>query len=487
MKYSLKLLFACVFLFTSCLKQKESPFQKYFNPATLRIDYFHTGDAQSESVSLDEMYRYDHWAGSELNLIDPLDYGAYYHKIYDLSSGELIYSRGFDSYFKEYQTSAPALNGEVKQFHESAIVPLPKANVIFALERRDKSGQLQEVFRTEIDPAAALQTVNDLDIHIYTSQESGPSAVKADIAIIGEGYTVEENQKFQDDLKRFTEYFFRAEPCKSNRERFNIRGVLKPSRDSGIDEPRAGIDKNTAVNATFNSMGSERYVLTEDNKSLRDIAGHVPYDALYIMVNSSRYGGGGIYNFYCVYTSDNMDSDYLMVHEFGHSFFGLADEYYTSSTAYNDFYSPDYEPAEPNITALKNPENVKWQDLLSEGIAVPTPWAKAEFDSLDLIWQQERAELNDHIAKLQKERAPDAEVLAAKALYDQKSAARDKDVQQYLESSEFAGKVGAFEGAGYMSTGLYRPSINCIMFTRTDYFCPVCRKAMQEVIDSYSN
>jgi hypothetical protein len=257
--------------------------------------------------------------------------------------------------------------------------------------------------------------------------------------------------------------------------------------DSGIDEPRAGIDKNTAVNATFNSMGSERYVLTEDNKSLRDIAGHVPYDALYIMVNSSRYGGGGIYNFYCVYTSDNIDSDYLMVHEFGHSFFGLADEYYTSSTAYNDFYSPDYEPAEPNITALKDPENVKWKHLLSEGIAVPTPWAKVEFDSLDLNWQQERAELNDHIAKLQKDEAPDAEVLAAKTLYDQKSEARNQAVQQYLESSEFAGKVGAFEGAGYMSTGLYRPSINCIMFTRTDYFCPVCRKAMQEVIDSYSN
>jgi hypothetical protein len=234
-------------------------------------------------------------------------------------------------------------------------------------------------------------------------------------------------------------------------------------------------------------MGSERYVLTEDNKSLRDIAGQVPYDALYIMVNSTRYGGGGIYNFYCVYTSDNIDSDYLMVHEFGHSFFGLADEYYTSSTAYNDFYSPEYEPAEPNITALKDPENVKWKDLLSEGIAVPTPWAKVEFDSLDLNWQQERAELNDHIAKLQKDEAPDAEVLAAKTLYDQKSEARNQAVQQYLESSEFAGKVGAFEGAGYMSTGLYRPSINCIMFTRTDYFCPVCRKAMQEVIDSYSN
>ena len=346
---------------------------------------------------------------------------------------------------------------------------------------------MKEVFRKTIDPEVAQTKSLDPDVRIYTSLENGNSNVKADIAIIGEGYTVGEDQKFQDDLKRFTEIFFRADPFRSNKDKFNIRGVLKPSQDSGVDEPRAGIDKNTSVNATFNSMGSERYLLTEDNRSLRDIAGHVPYDALYIMVNHTRYGGGGIYNFYCVYTSDNINSDYLMVHEFGHSFFGLADEYYTSSTAYNDFYSSDYEPAEPNITALKDPKNIKWKHLLSEGIEIPTPWAKKQYDSLDLIWQAHRADLNDDIFLLQKNGASEEEVKLAKADYDNQSKERSIEVQEYLENSGFAGKVGAFEGAGYTSTGLYRPSVNCIMFTRTDYFCPVCTDAMIKVIDSYSD
>lgn len=233
-------------------------------------------------------------------------------------------------------------------------------------------------------------------------------------------------------------------------------------------------------------MGSERYVLTEDNKSLRDIAGNAPYDALYIMVNSTRYGGGGIYNFYCVYTSDNINSDYLMVHEFGHSFFGLADEYYTSSTAYNDFYSPDYEPSEPNITAMHDPEHIKWKDMLSEGIELPTPWSKKEYDSLDLIWQQKRAKLNDHIFELQKNGADDAEIAQAKAEYDSISESRSKEVQTYLANSPYAGKVGAFEGAGYAATGLYRPYINCIMFSKADFFCPVCQKAMIDIINTYA-
>lgn len=464
----------------------QSGFDRYFVDGTMRIDYTHTGDAKSESVELDQVYRYDTWAGSAVNLIDALNYGAYYHKIYDKASGELVYSRGFDSYFKEYQVSTPAIEGEVRQFHESAIVPFPKGTVDFVLEKRDPSGTMKEVFRTEIDPKAAQSAPKDPGVKVFASLESGDPKTRADIAIIGEGYTAEETPKFRDDLFRFTEIFFRAEPCKSNKDKFNVFGVLKPSEDSGIDEPRAGIDKNTAVGATFNSMGSERYVLTEKNKSLRDIAGHVPYDALYIMVNHSRYGGGGIYNFYCVYTSDNIHSAYLMVHEFGHSFFGLADEYYTSSTAYNDFYPQGYEPAEPNITALKDPNNVKWKRLLTDGTEVPTPWAKAAFDNVDFLWQQKRTEMNDRIAALQKSGAPKEEVEKAKAEYDEKSLERDKKVQEYLEGSPFAGKVGAFEGAGYLSTGMYRPSINCIMFTRTDYFCPVCQEAMRTVIDSYS-
>ena len=485
-----KLQIVCIGLLlslTSCLQQDLTPFDQYFTNQSMRIDYFHTGNAKTEIVEIDQVYRYDSWAGSLNNLIDQLNYGAYYYKVYDLASGELIYSKGFDSYFKEYQVSSPAIEGEVKQFHESAIVPFPNSPIIFSLEKRDASGEMMEVFRKTIDPEGAQTKPSDPNVRIYTSLDNGNSNLKADIAIIGEGYTADEDQKFQDDLKRFTEIFFRADPCRSNKDKFNIRGVLKPSQDSGIDEPRAGIDKETAVNATFNSMGSERYLLTEDNRSLRDIAGHVPYDALYIMVNHTRYGGGGIYNFYCVYTSDNINSDYLMVHEFGHSFFGLADEYYTSSTSYIDFYSSDYEPAEPNITALNDPENIKWKHLLSDGIEIPTLWPKMQYDSTDLIWQAHRAELNDAIFLLQKNGAGDDEVKAAKTDYDMQSHQRSMEVQEYLENSGFAGKVGAFEGAGYTSTGLYRGSVNCIMFTRTDYFCPVCQDAMVKVIDSYSD
>lgn len=487
MKKHILILLSWTFLIASCDTTPINRYDQYFDEGTLRIDYFHTGDANTEELKIDQTYRYTTWAGSKVNLIDSLNYGAYYYKIYDESRKELLYSKGFDSYFKEYQLSGPAKKGDMKQFHESAIIPFPKSTFVFTLEKRQNSGELKEVFSTVIDPHVAKLLVNDEQVKVYTSLENGKPDTKADIAIIGEGYTAGEEAKFKADLERFTEVFFRTEPCRSNKKNFNIRGVFKPSEDSGIDEPRAGIDKNTAVNATFNSMGSERYVLTEDNKSLRDIAGHAPYDALYIMVNHSRYGGGGIYNFYCVYTSDNINSDYLMVHEFGHSFFGLADEYYTSSTAYNDFYSPEYEPAEPNITALKDPEHLKWKHLLDDNTSLPTPWPKQRFDSLDLIWQAHRTQLNENIMKLQKDGATEATVKAAKEDYDNQSLARQKEVIDYLEQSGYTGKVGAYEGAGYAATGLYRSSVNCIMFTRTDYFCPVCKEAMTKVIETYAN
>lgn len=483
---TLSSLLLLIIILTGCKEQPGISYEKYFLEGTLRIDYFHTGNAASETVALDELFAYDNWAGSKTNLLDTLNYGTYYYKIYDKPSGNLIYSKGFDSYFKEYQLTTPALEGKKKKYHESAIIPMPASPVIFALEKRSKEGTMNEVFRTIIDPAtAAIAPVNS-EVKVITSLENGHPENKADILIVGEGYTLQEEQKFMDDLQRFTEIFFRAEPCRSYKDRFNIRGVYKASEDSGVDEPRAGIDKHTAVNATFNSLGSERYLLTEDNKSLRNIAGHAPYDALYIMVNHNRYGGGGIYNFYCVFTSDNINSDYLMVHEFGHSFFGLADEYYTSSTAYNDFYPAGYEPNEANITALHDPDNIKWKHLVSTGIEIPTHWNKAEFDSLDLQWQVRRASLNEQISLLKKNNATGDQIQDAIDQYNLESLGHQQKVEAFLENSKFTGKVGAFEGAGYASTGLYRPSLNCIMFSRTDYFCPVCQDAMIRVINTYS-
>jgi hypothetical protein len=378
----------------------------------------------------------------------------------------------------------------VKSFHESAIIPSPKNRIFFAMEKRQKEGTLEEIFRYEIDPADVNIITDegpDRTVKVFQSLINGDPHVKADVAIIAEGYTANDEGKFREDLERFTKVFFEAEPCKSYRDRFNISGVFKPSQESGCDEPRHGSFKNTAVGATFNSMGSERYLLTENNKELRDIARHVPYDALYIMVNHYRYGGGGIYNFYCTYTSDNQWSEYLMVHEFGHSFFGLADEYYTSDTAYDDFYPAGYEPSEPNITALLDPEHLKWKHLVSESVEIPTPWEKTDYDKADLTWQEERRRLNDRVAQLRRTGAPEAEVKAAEKEYDRRDREHTMKMHAYLDASAYVGQVGVFEGAGYASKGLYRPMVDCIMFTKgTPEFCVVCREAMIAIIERYS-
>ena len=477
----------CAFSF-SAFSQVNS--DDYFFDKTMRVDYFHIGDAKTEIVTIDRVYQYGIWAGSLTHLIDPFDNGQYYLKIYDAASNKLIFSKGFDSYFFEYATGAAAAKGVKRTYHESALLPYPKAAIRFALEKRDKYNKLTEVFSEQIDPGDVMivreQLVDD-DVAVVKSQISGDSHVKLDIAFIGEGYTKAETDKFNADLQRFKEVLFGREPYKSNRDKFNIYGVLKPSEDSGVDEPRHGSFKNTALNATFNSLGSERYLLTEDNKSLRDIAAHVPYDALYIMVNHYRYGGGGIYNLYCTFTVDNQWSEYLFVHEFGHSLLGLADEYYTSDVAYSDFYPAGVEPNAPNITALLDPENIKWKAFLSDGIELPTPWKKAAYDSMDLIWQKKRRELNSKIATLTRNKAPEREIKSAEALYDRLDREHTEKMHQYLQNSKYAGKTGAFEGAGYATKGLYRPMIDCIMFSKgTSSFCSVCEAAIERIINYYS-
>jgi hypothetical protein len=474
----------------SISSQEFETFDTYFIDKTMRIDYFHIGDANSELVTVDQIYRYGIWPGSRVNLIDNFNYGRYFVKILDAASGKLIYSKGFASYFGEYKTSQPAIDGVKKTFHESALIPSPKYKIFFTLHLRDKNNQINEIFRAEVDPEDVNIRNDDLadpTIKIFESDNNGDPHNRVDVAILAEGYTDLETQQFRKDLAYFTNVFFVPEPYKSRESSFNIYGVFKASAESGVDEPRANIFKNTVLNCTFNSMGSERYLLTEDNKTLRDIAANVPYDALFIMVNHSRYGGGGIYNFFCTFTSANQWKDYIFLHEFGHSFAGLADEYYTSSTAYNDFYPKSVEPAEANITALLDPNNLKWNDMKSTGIEIPTPWEKADYDAMDMKWQSERAELNDKIAQLKRDKAPQHEIIKAEQQYNLKDKFHADEVDTYLGNSRFVGQVGAFEGAGYSSLGLYRPMLDCIMFSKGNKpFCKVCENAIEEIIESYN-
>lgn len=489
MKFGKFLVLWAMFLAGAALAQPVQ-FSNYFVDQTMRIDYFHIGDSSSEIVTVDHIYQYGIWAGSTKNLIDNFNNGAYYYKIYDAASGKLIYSIGFDSYFKEYQTSDEASKGIKRTYHESAIIPFPKNKIRFVLEKRDKQNKLNEVFTTEIDPADLYiirDNVKDKAVKVYKSHISGDPHTKVDVVILGDGYSANDQKKFEKDLKRYTNLLISQEPFKKNKDKFNIYGVLKASEESGIDEPGANIYKNTTLSTTFYSLGSERYVLTEDNKSMRDLAAHVPYDAIYIMCNSPRYGGGGIYNFYCTFVSDNQFSPYIFLHEFGHSFGGLADEYYTSDVAYNEFYTDGLEPVEPNITRALDPKNVKWKEYLSVGIDVPTHWEKENYDKMDLTWQKERRELNKKIAELKRARVPQKEVDAVQNEYNTKDKLHSDEVDQYLMKSKYWSKVGVFEGAGYSSKGMYRSMLDCLMFSKgTKPFCKVCEEHVAKVINHFS-
>lgn len=480
-------LIGCVMLAAASVPAAGSTFADLFHDETLRIDYNHTGNATEQFVSLDQLWRQGIWAGSRVNLIDDLDLGVYYAKIYDAVSGELIWSKGFSSYFGEWQTTGPAAAGVLRTYHESVLAPLPRNPVIFALEFRDAEGVLQEFFRTDIDPDSWTVRLDPAPAGIITVDGfiGGDPHGCVDIAIVGEGYTADEAAKFEADVKRFAKLMIGHEPYASHRDRINVRGALLPSQESGCDEPSRGVHKRTALGCTFDSLGSERYMLTEDNRAMRDIAQAVPYDVLYIMVNHERYGGGGIYNLFCTFTSDNQWSEYVFLHEFGHSFAGLADEYYTSNVAYTDFYPPGLEPGDRNITALLDPANLKWADLATGG-ELPTDWNKAEYDAMDIAYQKKRGNINERIAELMRSDAPEADVAKVKVEGENLSWDHQREVDAWFAANPAANVVGAFEGAGYMSEGMYRSQLDCIMFTKgVKPFCAACSRGIVEIIMKY--
>lgn len=485
----MKILIIISIIIQSLIAQNNLEFEKYFFDKTMRIDYFHIGSSKTELFVIDKIYMYDKWAGSTKNLIDHLNNGKYYYKIYDIETETLIYSKGFDTFFGEYISTKDGKEGKIKSFHESALIPYPKNKILFVIEKRNDQNQLEEFYSTEIDPNSIYiikDKVSDSNVEIFTPVINGEPHNKVDVVILGEGYTKNQRNKFEEDLNRFVQYFFEQEPYRSLKNNFNIYGVFKPSEESGTDLPGANIFVNTVLNTSFWTFGSERYLMTEDNKTMRDLAAFVPYDAIYIQVNHSRYGGGGIYNQFCTYTTDNQFAKYLFIHEFGHSFAGLADEYYTSDVAYSDFHKPTVEPIEPNITAFLIPENLKWKKLLSEGIELPTPWEKDEFDRMSYEWLKERNRMNSSIAELKRNRAPEEQIKAAEEEYAIKDKLQSEKVDKYLKSSKYWNKVGVFEGAGYLSKGLYRPMLDCIMFSKGDKpFCEVCEEAIKNVINFY--
>ena len=465
---------AALLILFAVLPAVPAAFNEDFTGKTLRVDYFHTGTADREFFSLDRMRIEGGWPGSRVWLLDRTDLGKYLVELVDAATHRVMFSRGFASIYGEWETTHEAASGPFRTLAEAVRVPEPKRPARLRLRKRTGDGAFREVWSVKIDPTSRF--VDRAPLPVLTVRElvlNGDPAVKVDLLILGDGYTAGEMGAYRQAAAGVVEALFAVEPFRSRKSDFNVRIIETPADLSGVSRPRAGVFRNSPLGTRYNSFDSERYVLSLEDRAWRDAAAVAPYDAVIILVNDRKYGGGGIFNLYSTASAGSAFAPYLYVHEFGHHFAGLGDEYYTSPVSYEFEESITVEPWEPNVTALLDPQNLKWRDQVDDGVPLPTPWEKEAYDHTSHAFQKQRAEL----------RASGAPEDSLEKLFMEE---RERFTKQ-LGDEQYAGKVGAFEGAGYMPKGLYRPSADCIMFTRDEVgFCAVCRRAINRMIDLHT-
>lgn len=442
-------------------------------PQTMRVDIYHTGNRNLEVFSLDQVVLEPlAWPGNMDQPVDSTFRGKYAFAVVDPDSGKIGWSRSFSSIYGEWETTGEARDIN-RTFHESLRFPAQSQPFDIIVSKRDEKNEFQEVWKARIDP-------DDYLVHresaayagqVIAIEQNGKPANKVDLLILGDGYTSAEQTKFIAKAKEMSDILFATTPFKERRADFNVWALAPPAAQSGISRPSTGIYRDSPVGTSYDAFRSERYVLSNDNKAFRRIASSVPYDFVEILTNSEIYGGGGIYGLYGTVAADSEWGPYVFVHEFGHHFAGLADEYYTSSVAYE---TPEHieEPYEPNVTALKDPTKLKWRHLVSQQTPLPTPWPKELYEEHSLAYQARRN-------KMREDNVPESEM-------NQLFRANQDFVENLFSTVSHRNDVGAFEGANYQAQGMYRSALNCIMFTRTRDFCAVCSAAIEEVIDEYT-
>jgi hypothetical protein len=440
-------------------------------PRTFRVDAFHTGNATEERFALDRLVLEPlPFPGNPDRPVDDLNLGKYLFEVRDLASNRLLYSRGYATVFGEWETTAEAKEAN-RTFHESFRFPAPERPVQLVVRKRDRRQAFKEIWTLTVDP-------KDMYVDDAPPAPAGPLVEilrngaperKLDLLILGDGYTQSECSIFEAQARRFTDALLAVEPFRSRREDLNVWALCPPARESGVSRPSTGIHRNSPVGSAYDAFGSERYVLALDNRRFREVASQAPYDFVAILANATTYGGGGIQGLYATVAAGSMWAPYVFVHELGHHIAGLADEYFTSDTAY--LPGDRVEPWERNVTILPDPSRPKWD--VTPGTPIPTPWDKAGFELRAKEFQEKRK-------AIRKRNGPESEMDAL--FLEQKKLESAK-----LSAEPFAGKVGAFEGANYESKGAYRSEVDCIMFSRNDVpFCGACRSALDQVIDQYA-
>jgi hypothetical protein len=442
-------------------------------PATLRLDYLHTGNALTEQYAIDRVVIEPlPWPGNMARTIDNTDRGVNRVEVVDAKTGDLLYSRGYSTIFGEWSSTDEAQKTS-RGFQESVRFPKPDRPVRVRILKRDERNAFSVAWSVDVDPDAldVVRKQEAAPAKPIPIRVNGPSPDKVDLLILGDGYSKADMAKFEKTARRLADYLFTVSPFKERAADFNVWGLAVPTPESGVSRPSTGVHHASPLGTRYDIFGSERYVLALDNRALRDIAQHAPYEFIEILVNNDTYGGGGIYGQFSTAAANNDWANYLFVHEFGHHFAGLADEYYTSPVAYQSSGERP-EPWQPNATAMRDPSKLKWKHLVKEGTPLPTPWPKAEYEEHSREYQKVRA-------ALRKANRPESEM---SALFKEDLAYTEK----LFSKTPHRNEIGAFEGANYEAKGYYRPAQQCLMFDRSEKFCAVCSEAVSQTIDLYS-
>jgi hypothetical protein len=404
----------------------QENFNKYFIDKVLRFDFMLAGNSQKTSVYPVGMKEEPFWGGSKTNLLNPFNSGNFKYEIFSDSGNTLIYSRAFCTLFQEWQTTAEAKITD-RSFYEVATLPYPKNKIRFTLSERQRNGLFSKIYETTIDPSSYfIRKENPINVGVTKIYSGGDPQASVDLAFIAEGYKADEMVKFREDVKKMADYLFAEAPFSEYKDKFNIWAVEAISQDSGTDVPGDRFYVNTALNSSFYTFDIDRYLTTQDIKTVNDYAAAVPHDNIIVLINSTKYGGGGVYNYYSGTTTGHQLSPKIFIHEFGHGFAGLADEYYSSTVAYDEFYPLNVEPWEPNITTMVNFES-KWKKMIGKNTPQPTP-----------------------------------------------------------SEEQFRNVTGLFEGGGYSAKGIFRSEMDCRMKSNeTKGYCSVCRNAIKEMIEFY--
>jgi hypothetical protein len=438
-----------------------SRFSRLFTGRTIRIDTTHGGHRGAEWVRVDDVSREGTWSAGRPSSTST-ELGDYRCRLRGIETGDVLFTCGYSSFFDEWRSTNAARPGEERSFSESLRIPEPQTNTGLTIEGRTGNGTFRTLLDTVLSPDKVRDAVPHPAAEIIDVSVRGNPAICVNLLFVAEGYVERERNKFLSDVERISDLLFQIEPYKSTRSAFSMRGLFAASKESGISDPTQGRHVETFLGASFDVFGIARYMLTFENQRLRQAASHTAYDCLIVLCNCDTYGGGGVFNQYACVAADALHSQYLIAHELGHSFAGLADEYYTSLVTYDTGQGLSCEPWHRNVTLERDRATLKWGHLVDLDVPLPTPWEQQRYDELAA---QVRTSTDSN-----EETSPRGRNLA-------------EQMTVLLEGNRYYGRVGAFQGALYRPAGAYRPEVDCLMFSRSHTrFCRVCCQAIEERI-----